>query len=463
MELSLADLLSRIDTILGPGGVLTGDEVRNRSTGWISRDSMQASAIARPRTTADVSCILRLCNEAGQPVVPHGGLTGLVDGSHADPGEIAISLERMNAIEEVDESGPAMTVQAGVVLQTIQRRAEAAGLLFPLDLGARGSAMIGGLISTNAGGNRVIRYGMTRNLVLGLEAVLADGTVISSLYPVIKNNSGYDLKQLFIGSEGTLGVVTRAILRLVPQPRSQNTALLAVSEFGHLPNLLRELSAGLGGTLSAFEVMWSEIYRLVTTPPARQQPLIPQDFPYYVIVDAQGSDQSSDQERFENVLMRAVDGGIASDCVVAMSGAERQAIWAIRDDVDQFHQYRPWFGFDVSMPIRHMESYVAEVRAKLDAAWAANVCFVFGHMGDGNLHLNIHTGSGDPESRHGVEAIVYGGLKERQGSVSAEHGIGLEKRAWLRLSRTREELALMRPQKHAMDPNGILNPGKILQ
>jgi FAD/FMN-containing dehydrogenase len=423
---------------------------------------MEAAAIVRPRTTAEVSRILATCHEAGQAVVPHGGLTGLVEGSRAQADEIALSLELMNRIEDLDESGLTMTVQAGAVLRAIQQKAEAAGLLFPLDLGARGSAMIGGLISTNAGGNRVIRYGMTRNLVLGLEAVLADGTVVSSMYPIVKNNSGYDLKQLFIGSEGTLGIVTRAILRLVPQPRSQNTAFLAVNEFSRLPLLLRELSAGLGGTLSAFEVMWNEFYRLVTTPPARQSPVLPQTFPYYAIADALGSDQQPDQERFEAVLTAAVEKGLAADCVVAMSAAERQAIWAMRDDVDQFHQFRPWFGFDVSMPIRHMETYVAEVRSQLNDAWPHNVCFVFGHMGDGNLHLNIHVGSGDAQSRRRVEEIVYGGLASRQGSVSAEHGIGLEKRAYLQLCRTPEEVQLMRTLKHAMDPKGILNPGKVL-
>ncbi|HVW87217.1 MAG TPA: FAD-binding oxidoreductase [Bryobacteraceae bacterium] len=461
--MALTDLLSSIRNDLGPGGVLTGDEVTQRSTGWISRENMRAAAIVRPRSTEEASLVLRRCHDAGQTVVPHGGLTGLVEGAHTEPGDIALSLERMNQIEELDEAGLTMTVQAGVVLQAIQQRAEAAGLFFPLDLGARGSAMIGGLISTNAGGNRVIRYGMTRNLVLGLEAVLADGTVVSSLYPIIKNNSGYDLKQLFIGSEGTLGIVTRAVLRLLPQPRSQNTAFLAVNEFAHLPRLLRDLSAGLGGTLSAFEVMWNEFYRLVTTPPARQNPVLPQSFPYYVLVDAQGSDQKLDQERFESVLMQAVDKGLAADCVVAMSANERQAIWAMRDDVDQFHQYRPWFGFDVSMPIRHMESYVAGVRAQLNADWPNNVCFVFGHMGDGNLHLNIHVGSGDAESRKRVESIVYGGLAGRQGSISAEHGVGLEKRDYLKLCRTDAELRLMRTLKRAMDPNGILNPGKILE
>jgi len=462
VELPNPDLLSRLNSLLGPDAVLTGPDLRARSTGWISRGAMQAAALLRPRNTAEVSAALRLCHEAGQPVVPHGGLTGLVEGGHAGEDEIVLSLELMNRIEEIDDSAPSMTVQAGVVLQTIQQRAEAAGLMFPLDLGARGSAMIGGLISTNAGGNRVIRYGMTRNLVLGVEAVLADGTVVSSMYPILKNNSGYDLKQLFIGSEGTLGIVTRAILRLMPLPRSQNTALLAAREFDALPRILRHLSAGLGGTLSAFEVMWNEFYRLVTTPPAKQSPLLPQTFPYYVIADAQGSDQSSDQERFEGVLEKIVDEGLAADCVVAMSAGERQAIWAPRDDVDQFHQFRPWFGFDVSMPIRHMESYVAGVRAELTAAWPDHRCFVFGHMGDGNLHVNIHVGSGDPEARRRVEAIVYGGLGSRQGSVSAEHGIGLEKRDYLTLCRTPEELALMRTLKRALDPKGILNPGKVL-
>jgi FAD/FMN-containing dehydrogenase len=456
-------LLSEITAIVGPDGILTGGDVFMRSTGWISREQMEAIAIVRPRTTAEVSGILRLCHQAGQPVVPQGGLTGLVDGGRASAHEIALSLERMNSIEELDESGLTMTVQAGVVLEVIHQRAETAGLLFPLDLGARGSATIGGLISTNAGGNRVIRYGMTRNLVLGLEAVLADGTIIASLYPIIKNNSGYDLKQLFIGSEGTLGIVTRAILRLLPQPRSQNTALIATDEFSHLPRILRRLSAGLGGTLSAFEVMWNDFYRLVTTPPARRTPLLPQSFQYYVIADAQGSDPKPDQERFESVLMKIVDDGLAADCIVAMSAGERQAIWDLRDDVDQFHQYRPWFGFDVSMTIRYMETYVEDVRAKLKAEWAEHVCFVFGHMGDGNLHLNVHVGSGDAESRRRVEEIVYGGLAERQGSISAEHGVGLEKRAYLSLCRTKEELGLMRTLKHAMDPKGILNPGKILR
>jgi FAD/FMN-containing dehydrogenase len=456
------NLVAELESVLGPGAVLTGDDVRSRSAGWLSREPLRAAALVRPRSTEEVSQILRICSRAGQPVVPHGGLTGLVEGNLATERDVVLSLELMNRIEQVDEDGLTMTAQAGVVLQAVHAAADAAGLMFPMDLGARGSAMVGGLIATNAGGTRVIRYGMTRNLVLGLEAVLADGTVISSMYPIIKNNSGYDLKQLFIGSEGTLGVITRAVLRLMPKNRSQNTALLGVADFEHLPRLLQHLSAGLGGTLSAFEVMWTEFYKLVTTPPAKQSPPLPQTFPYYVIADAQGSDQKLDFQRFQSVLMQAVEGGIAADCVVAMSAAERQAIWAMRDDVEQFHQYRPWFGFDVSMPIRHMRDYVANVRARLDREWPGNVCFVYGHMGDGNLHLNIHVGRGDVDARHGVEQIVYGELPRGCSSVSAEHGIGLEKRDYLPLCRTPEELELMRTLKRALDPDGILNPGKIV-
>ncbi len=458
----LQSLLREIAQVVGPEGLLTGEDVTARSTGWISREPMEAVAIVRPRTTGEVSQVLKLCHAAGQTVVAHGGMTGLVEGTRTTHAEIALSLERMTTMDEVDQAALTVTVEAGVALQTIQQRAEAAGLLFALDLGARGSATIGGLISTNAGGNRVIRYGMTRNLVLGLEAVLADGTVISSMYPIVKNNSGYDLKQLFIGSEGTLGIVTRAILRLQPMPRSQCTAVIAVREFSALPKVLRELGGALGGTLSAFEVMWNEFYRLVTTPPARQSPPLPQTYPYYAIVDALGSDQDADQARFEDALERIADSGLIEDCVVALTATERKAIWAIRDDVDQFHQYRPWFGFDVSMPIPTMESYVSEVRARLSAEWPNHVCFVFGHMGDGNLHLNIHVGSGDHESRHRVEEIVYAGIGVRKGSISAEHGIGLEKRGYLALCRTPAELELMRTMKRALDPKGILNPGKVL-
>ena len=246
----MADLLQTLSEITGPGGVLTGTDVTSRAAGiWMS-ESIEAQTMVRPKTTAEVSAVLAACHETGQPVIAHGGLTGLVGSALTERGDVILSLERMNRIEGVDRVNRTMTVQAGTVLQAVQECADEHGLMYPLDLGGRGSCTIGGNISTNAGGNRVIRYGMTRDMVLGLEAVLADGTVVSSMNEMIKNNAGYDLKQLFIGTEGSLGVVTRAVLRLREKPRSQETLFVAVDEFDKLPELLKLMDARLGGALN---------------------------------------------------------------------------------------------------------------------------------------------------------------------------------------------------------------------
>jgi len=370
----------------------------------------------------------------------------------------------MNRIEEIDALGGTMTVEAGAVLQTVCEAAEEKGLIFPLDLGARGSATIGGNISTNAGGNRVIRYGMTRDMVLGLEAVLADGTVMTSMNKLIKNNAGYDLKHMFIGSEGTLGVVTRAVLRVWPKPKSQDTGFVAVESFEQLPTFLRHMERALGGTLSAFEVMWEDFYKLVTMEPATGRPVIAHGHPYYVLVESMGGDQEADSARFEAAMMEALEAGEISDAVIAKSQAERDAMWALRDDVGQVVHTYPMFTFDVSLKIADMESYIAEVKQGLAAKWPDSSLMVFGHLGDGNLHV-IPGRFPDAEqaTRRGVEAIVYGELRERQGSVSAEHGIGLEKRPYLGWSRSGEEVALMQLLKRTLDPKNILNPGKVLE
>ena len=440
-------------------GAAPGASWRERKSS-IDRTEVVPTAILRPRSAEEISQILKIARRAGASIVPWGGRTGLVDGAYAQ-GAIALSMERMNAIEEIDPVSGTMRVQAGCVLQTACEAAEAQGLLLPLDLGARGSATIGGNISTNAGGNRVLRWGMMRDMVLGLEAVLADGTVISAMKPLIKNNTGYDLKQLFIGSEGTLGVVTRAVLRLRPQPASQCTALLAVDDFSSLPLLLRLAEAQLGGTLSAFEVMWPAFYELVTTAPAVGRPILPHGSNFYVLIEAMGSDEAADAERFERVLGGAMEDGLVADAVIAKSKAEVGRMWALRDDVAQMIRNFPIFTFDISLRIADMEAYLAEVRARLLAKWPAATLVVFGHLGDGNLHLVA--GVGDSSAKHDVEEIVYGGLGSRNGSVSAEHGIGLQKRAWLSLSRSPEELAMMRTMKTALDPAGILNRGKVLE
>jgi FAD/FMN-containing dehydrogenase len=453
-------LLEALEAALGPAGVVTAPgEVEERSySPWGPLGT--PLAIVRPAETAQVAAVLRIAAAHGVPVSPWGGKTGLVDGAYAD-GILALSLDRMAAVEAVDRQASTMVVQAGCVLQAACEAAEAAGLFLPLDLGARGSATIGGVISTNAGGNRVLRFGMMRDMVLGLEAVLADGSIISAMKPLMKNNTGYDLKQMFIGSEGTLGVVTRAVLRLRPLPVSQCTALLAVPDFAALARLLRLVEARLAGTLSAFEVMWPAFYELVTTPPAAGRPILPYGHSYYVMVEAMGSDEAEDADRFERVLAAAMDEGLVQDAVVAKSKAESGRIWALRDDVAQMMRHFPIFTFDVSLRIADMEDYVAEVRGGLLARWPAATLVVFGHLGDGNLHLVA--GVGDSSARHEVEEIVYSALGARNGSISAEHGIGLQKRLYLKYSRSPAELAMMRLLKAALDPLGILNRGKVLE
>jgi FAD/FMN-containing dehydrogenase len=453
--------LQQLAGIVGPDGIITGDDVRARAVGWADHSPCQALALVRPTDTGQVSRVLAACNAAGQPVVPMGGLTGLVRGCVAGPGEIGLSLERLHRIESVDVVGRTMTVQAGVALQAVQEEAEKHGLIYPVDFGARGSAHIGGSVATNAGGNGVIRYGMTRDSVLGLEAVLADGTIISSMNRMIKNNAAYDLKQLFIGTEGTLGVITRLVLRLRELPRSTQTALVACANFKDVTSLLKHMDASLGGSLSAFEVMWSEFYRLVTTPPAKGTPPISQDHPYYVLLEASGGDATRDQEQFEAALGVAIESGGIADAIVATSKAQRESLWALRDDIEQFFRLGMLVGFDVSLPIAEMEDYVADAMQRLEREWPAYRRFVFGHLGDGNLHF-IVAGPPSQEARHGIERCVYEPLAKRAGSVSAEHGIGLDKQPWLPLSRSPAELELMRRLKQTLDPKGILNPGRVL-
>lgn len=457
MASSKASIVDALRDRLGADAVLTGTDVSGRSAGIWRKDTIAAKAIVRPRTTEEVSTVLRLCHAAGQSVVTHGGLTGLVKGAQTTADDLVLSMERMNAIEAIDTTDRTAVVQAGVVLQTLQEAAEAQGLMYPLDLGGRGSCTIGGNIATNAGGNRVIRYGMTRDMVLGIEAVLADGTVISSMHAMIKNNAGYDLKQLFVGTEGSLGVVTRAVLRLREAPTEQATLFAALPDFASLTGFLKHMDARLGGTISAFEVMWQNFYTLVTTAPAKSAPPLPQTYPYYVLMEAIGAADA----QVEAALGDALESGLIVDAVVAQSESQRLQLWAMRDDVEQCFQYSPTYTFDVSMRISAMEAYVEQVNAGLQARYGDYHNFTFGHMGDGNLHFVISVGAGGPAHRQAVERCVYEPLAAIGGSVSAEHGVGLEKKAYLQISRSPAELALMATLKAALDPQGILNPGKV--
>jgi len=454
-------LIRQMHELLGREGVLTGDAVSSRSAGIWREDSIAAAAILRPASTSEVAAALQACHAVNQTVVTHGGLTGLAEGAIASANDVVLSTERLNGIEAINVTDRTMRVQAGVTLQKAQEAAAAEGLMLGLDLGARGSCTIGGNVATNAGGHQVIRYGMTRDAVLGVEAVLADGTVVSSLNEMLKNNAGYDLKQLFIGTEGTLGVVTRVILRLRPAWRSQETALLACKKFSDVTALLNLLDEHLSGTLSAFELFWQNYYELVA---ANNPPLDP-GYPFYVLVEALGGAPDSDRDRFIDAINVASERGLVADAVLCKSGNERQSLWGLRDSVEKTLQFGRAFVFDVSLRLSLMDDYVNEVIARLDAEFAGQRTWVFGHAGDGNLHFVVapgEDGRADPlQQRLRVERAVYEPLQVLRGSISGEHGIGLEKKPWLAISRNEEELELMRRLKNMFDPNRILNPGRV--
>ena len=459
----MPDLLNLLHDIVGDLGLLTGAEAQERPADWLGQTRCKAAAIVRPKSTEELSAVMKACHDARQPVVAAGGLTGLVHGADASANELIVSFERMNQIEQIDPVERTITVQAGVRTEAAQVAARDQGVLFAVDLGARGSSTIGGNISTNAGGNQVLRYGMMREQVLGLEAVLADGTILSAMSPLMKNNTGYDLKQLFVGSEGTLGLVTRAVLRLHPLPTSEATALAAVKDLTSVAELLRLMDAKLCGTLTAFEVMWNSFYRTIVVEGGRHTAPLSPGSPYYVLMEANGGDPDIDSDRFNRALEAAIAAGLVEDAVIASSSPQRDGLWAIREDVGGLVQaLSPFCTFDVSLPIRAMENYVQAVEVAIFERFERDSnMVVFGHLGDGNLHLLIAPRPWSDEARQHTERIVYETLAKVGGSVSAEHGIGLEKKDWLSLTRSREEIALMRRLKAALDPQGVLNPGKI--
>ncbi len=443
--------------------VLTGHDIDARyHTDMAGVPVAPPLAVVRPRSTEDVSKVLTLCHRSRVAVTTQGGMTGLVRATMPLPGEIVLSTERMNAIEEVDTGGGVVITQTGVPLQRLQERVGESGFMFPLDLGARGSCTIGGNISTNAGGNRVIRYGMTRDLVLGLEAVLADGTVLRGLRKYIKNNTGVDLKQLFVGTEGTLGVVTRAALRIFPAPAEQQVALCALPSFDKVRALLALARTRLGGDLTAFEVMWNEYYRLTTELVKGVAAPLPTNHPFYVLLEASGSDAERVRNDLEQMLETALEQAIILDATIASSGQAAAAIWKIRDSsVELSRALGPGgVGFDISLAIDGMEAFADTINKELKKIDRDAYAIVFGHAGDGNLHVNARYNAAQDRNEE-ITRLVYGITGDFAGSISAEHGIGILKRPYLNLSRTDEEIETMRTLKRALDPQGILNPGRI--
>jgi FAD/FMN-containing dehydrogenase len=460
------ELVLQLQAALGAQAVFVGAEVPARNCNdYSGLPPTQPAAMLRPADTAGVAAALRICHAHGVAVVPQGGLSGLCGGARAPAGQVALSLERLVGIEEIDTAAASMTVAAGTTLEAVQQAADAAGFLFPLDLGARGSCTIGGNLSTNAGGNRVIRYGMVRDMVLGLEAVLADGTVVGGLNKMIKNNAGYDLKHLFIGSEGTLGVITRVVLRLYPKPASKMVALCAVQDYPAVLQVLNAARTGLGPLLSSFEVMWPDYWDVAVGLLGARNVLQGDTASYgaYVLVEALGTDAVADAAHFEAWLERLLEAGTLGNVVVAQSVADERALWAAREACSAFHGHWPGhLAFDIGLPVAAMDGYVQACKAALQAALPGCHAVFYGHIGDGNIHIVTYLPGVQTQPKEVVEEIVYGLVQAQGGTVSAEHGIGTAKRRWLGHARSAEQRVLMAALKQAMDPQGLLNPGKVL-
>ncbi len=458
----MPDVIQLIEAKIGAKAVLKADDIASKVTSYWDSSPIQAKAICRPSTTEEVSEILKICSAAGQKVVTHGGRTTCVQGTTSSAEDVVISLERMTAISEIDLTGNTIIVEAGAVLEKVQAYALEHDRILPLDLGARGSCTIGGNLSTNAGGINVIRYGMARAITLGLEAVLPDGTIISSMNKMLKNNAGYDLKQLFIGTEGTLGIITKAVLKLEPKPLSKNTALIALPDFASVPKLLNHFKTHMGASLSAFEIMWGNYFKAVTEEGWHKAPM-ERDHPFYVLLECDGADPERDNDRFMEVIEKAFMAEIILDAVIPKSETEREHVWAIRDDFEAILSPKPVYLYDVSLPISSMEEYVANVAAAVKKVLPASNLYTLGHIGDGNLHFFVQAMSDAENARALSDAAIYMPLKEFGGSISAEHGIGLEKRKWLKQSRSDDEIALMRLLKKSLDPKNTLNPSVVFE
>ncbi len=458
------DLINNLKQLLPEGAFLSGEHIQSRYDHiWRMDQPTAAIGVALPKSTDEVSSILQYCNKHQLPVVIHGGLTNLVGGTKTSNDQVVISLERMNHIEEIDTHSRTVTIQSGVILEHLHTALEEHQLSFPLNFGARGSAQLGGIISSNAGGLRVLKYGMTRQLILGLEAVLANGTVINSMKKIIKDNSGYDLKQLFIGSEGTLGVITRAVLKLEEAPSSRNAAYLAVNDYSSVVRLLKFFDARLAGKLSGFELIWNNTYRQMTSTSDAVRPPLPYDYEYYILIESLGNQPEQDRAEFEKLLVETIEKEMTQDAVMAQSPSEVEWFFRIREDVNNLtdsmnHDQH----FDISLPVSLIGDYISNCYEQLYKIQGVEQVYAFGHVADGNIHFMIGKINLDDSLRLEINDIVYNGLKSIGGSISAEHGIGLDKKAYLSISRTPAEISLMQQLKNTMDPLRILNPGRIV-
>ena len=464
----MTEIFERLKAAAGPGGFSEDkNEIAPHLEEWRGRTHGKSTLLLKPQTTEQVSAILAICQQTGTHIVPQGGNTGLVGGQIPLYGEVLLSLKRMTRVRDVDTRGMTLTAEAGVTLKQAQDAATEEGLLFPLSLGSEGSCTIGGNISTNAGGNHVLRYGMMRALVLGLEVVLADGRVLPMLRSLHKDNTGYDLKQLFIGAEGTLGIVTAASLRLFTRPAQMVTAFTAVPSPSAALTLLGHMQSRTGGLLSSFELVSRPTLELVLKNIPNTRDPLSAPYPWYVLMEVSGGAGASLDALTQSALEDAIAQELVSDAVLAQNHAQARNFWHMRESISEAEKREGVsVKHDVSVPVASIPRFIEEATELVVKKFPGARPVCFGHMGDGNLHFNFNAPPGkDAEFSaqwNEIQLTVHDIVHRYSGSISAEHGIGEMKREVLPRYKSSEELDVMRAIKHALDPKNILNPGKTV-
>jgi FAD/FMN-containing dehydrogenase len=455
-------LLQEFAAIVGKEYALTGNDTARWSTDWTGKYCAQPGVVLRPASTHQVSQIMTLANAQRQSITPVSGHTGLVGGTYA-PGGVMVSLDRMNTIHDINATTRTAVVDAGVVLSSLHDATDAEGLIFPLTFGARGSAMIGGVMSTNAGGSNVLRYGNTRDLVLGLEAVLADGRVVDLMSSLHKDNSGLNLRQLLIGSEGTLGIITKAVLKLAPKPITYATAMVAVPRLDDALTLLNRVQDATGGAVEAFEYMprhYIDVH-MARVDGARE----PFDVPYDVniMIEVATTTDTDITDALQTIMADMMNSGAVLDAVVAQNETQRRAMWGRREAAAELTFWRkPIVDTDVALPLDLVGSFLEQANAKVVEADSGAEPFYIAHLGDGNVHYGVYPSSDDAALKDQIVEIIEDVVESLGGSFSAEHGVGLSKLNTMRRRKDPVALDMMRKIKGVLDPNGILNPGKLI-
>lgn len=459
MDNTIQECVAELTSLLSPEQIRTGDAIdASYQKDWSMAPSCRPAALVLPDSAATLASIVKTCVKHNVTMVAQGGRTGLAGAATPLENSICLAFEKMNAVEEIDPLSNTITVQPGVTLQQVQEQALTVKRSFPVDFGARGSCQIGGVLATNAGGNNVIRYGMTRDNVLGIEVVTASGEIIDLSNKMIKNNTGYDLKQLFIGSEGTLGFITKATLKLAAIPGEPRTALCALDSYEHGVELLRLLQEKLGQSIHAFEMMWEDFYEMSVSWSCADNPPLELGHPLYVLIEC----RDCEEEKFNAALETAFENELVQDAVIASSLREREKIWEIREATTEFPVKLSPINFDISLPIKDIDTFVHQCKKAIDEKWPGALTVNFGHIGDSNLHLTIDKNSANGIDELAADELVYSCVATFKGSISAEHGIGTLKRDFLHHSVSPSALDLMRTLKKTLDPNNLLNPGKLI-